>query len=108
MCLRERNTTSRGRSVVPETFLRTRRCRRYRRPSRVLGVWIARMLLRSRLARFAADPFALVSDTLALVGLGRPDRPELGGDLTYQLFVRARDLHHGVVLDLKLDAGRRG
>src|SRR4051794_21978521 len=104
MCLSERNTTSRGRSAVPATLRRTRRCRRRRNWMRLLGAWIGRMLLGSCLARLAADLLTLIADPLALVGLGRPHRAELRGYLPHGLLVGSLDLDHGVVLDRDLDA----
>src|SRR5262245_59040894 len=51
MCLDDRYTTRRGRSGVPETLLRTRRCRRLRRSACDLVRYTVRM---SRLSYFAA------------------------------------------------------
>src|SRR5438034_3986709 len=43
MCFEERNTTSLGRPDEPDTLWRTRRCRWWRRSSRVLTLWVDRM-----------------------------------------------------------------
>src|SRR4029077_15724052 len=60
-----------------------------------------------RLARLAAHLLARVADAFALVGLGRPDVPQLRGHLTHEFFVDAFDLHLDVVGHRDLDPLRR-
>src|SRR5207244_5920674 len=74
----ERKTTRRGRSAVPLTFPRTRRCLR------------ARAWLTVRLGTFAdlsPHVLALVADALALVRLRLADLADLGGRLADHLLV---------------------
>src|SRR4029450_6313031 len=85
----ERKTRSRGRSAVPETLARTRRCRRCL-ASRVVSLLTGR-LPSSPLTDLPAHVLALVADALALVGLRRPDLPRLRGDLADELLVDALD-----------------
>src|SRR5690606_26749293 len=108
--LSERYTTSRGRSAVPTTFFRTRRCRRSRRSRRcfvasaietdpLIDYYDDRRnpdcgLLRARLARLTTDHLALVLDALPLVRLGRAQRPDLSRHLTDDFLVRTFHLHH--------------
>src|SRR5581483_4475882 len=110
----ERNTSRRGRSALPRTLPRTRRCRR-RRASRVVTL--------GTLAHLSADVLALVADALALVRLRRANLPDLGGRLTDDLLVDAahddlrrdrnlerdplarRDAHRMGVSDLQLEVG---
>src|SRR3972149_4343730 len=47
--------------------------------------------LRSRLARLAADDFAVVTNAFAFVGFWFADRPDLGRELAHLLLVRAFD-----------------
>src|SRR4051794_10193672 len=120
MCLELRKTASRGRSVVPKSRLRTWCCRRCRRTwtsfrwvelltvvvlSRVRGgrIWPVarpggaclgrgrRSLRPERLAGLSADGLAFVADALALVRLGGPDLPHLGGELADGLLVGPGD-----------------
>src|SRR4051812_30735252 len=102
----DRNTARRGRSAVPETLPRTRRCRRSR-SWRVVAVLIAppparptppRSCLRRAYGKYSraltnlpADVLALVTDALALVWLGRPHLADLGRDLADLLLVDALD-----------------
>src|SRR6266536_6307895 len=113
----DRNTVRRGRSAVPATFPRTRRCRRsrswrdvatvmlsYRRRSRLsapAGRWrgsggTGRFPQRNQmwsgrrscsLAHLPSHVLALVADALALVRLGRADLADLGCDQTDLLLV---------------------
>src|SRR5581483_681641 len=78
----ERNTARRGRSAVPATLPRTRRCRR------ALDSLTLRL---GTLANLPADVLALVADALALVGLGRTNLANLGSGLTDLLLVGALD-----------------
>src|SRR5947199_4755823 len=59
------------------------------------------------LAGLAPDLLAHVADPLPFVGLGRPDRTDLRGDLAHELLVHALDLHEYIVLHRDLDALRR-
>src|SRR2546426_157255 len=59
------------------------------------------------LAGLAPDLLAHVADPLPFVGLGRPDRTDLRGDLAHELLVHALDLHEHIVLHRDLDALRR-
>src|SRR4029079_9841463 len=78
----ERKTTRRGRSAVPLTFPRTRRCRRRRASLTVkLGT----------LAYLPAHVLALVADALALVRLRLAHLADLGGRLTDHLLVGPLD-----------------
>src|SRR5512147_1700629 len=103
MCLSERKTTSRGRSAVPWIARRTRKCRRLRRSSAVRGLRIGLTSLRPRLAGLTAHLLPRVPDALALVRLRGPDRADLGGQLTDELLVAARDLDHRRLVRGQLD-----
>src|SRR5438309_3571263 len=59
------------------------------------------------LAGLAPDLLARVSDPLAFVGLGRPDRADLRRYLAHELLVHALDLHDDVVVHRDLDPLRR-
>src|SRR2546423_1336669 len=94
----ERKTTSLGRSALPRTLARTRRCRRRRASLTVrLGT----------LADLSADVLALVADSLALVRLGRAHLANLGGRLADDLFVGSLDNDLRRRRDLEGDAGAR-
>src|SRR6476646_8661007 len=94
----ERKTARRGRSAVPRTFVRTRRCRRR----------CASLTVRlGTLTDLPADVLALVADALALVRLGRAHRANLGGRLADHLLVRALDEDLGRRRHLEGDAGAR-
>src|SRR5258708_36227455 len=94
----ERKTARRGRSAVPATLPRTRRCRRARDSLTVkLGT----------LAYLPADVLALIADALALVGLRRPNLANLGSGLTDLLLVGALDDDLRRRGNLKGDAGAR-
>src|SRR6218665_1067035 len=96
MCLPERKTDRRGR--VPWV------ARRWRlRDWRFLKRAVVILLL---LAFLAADVFALVTHTLALIGFRRTPGADLGGDLADQLLVDARDRNHGRLLGDNADAFR--
>src|SRR5690606_18447832 len=98
MCFSERYTTSRGRSAVPEIFLRTRRCRRNPRSRlsraclRLTAIRSPTALRRARLAGLPPDLLALVPDPLALVRLRGPLRTDLRRHLPPPLLVDP--LHH--------------
>src|SRR5439155_6060834 len=117
MCRFDLNTASRGRSGVPSTFFRTRRCRRTRASALLLADIVivsppsAAAPLTGSLCTFvrspsarslcslsclALDDLAGIANALALVGLGLAHRPDVGRDLTDGLLV---DPAHG-------DAGR--
>src|SRR3989304_2366204 len=55
------------------------------------------------LALLAADPLAHDAHALPLVGFGRIEAADLGGDGAHQLFVRALDLETNTVADGDLD-----
>src|ERR671924_608486 len=61
----------------------------------------------SALPDLPPDVLALVADALALVGLGRPDAPHLGCDLSHLLLVDALDEDLRRRRDLERDPGRR-
>src|SRR5579884_858710 len=102
-----RKTDRRGLSGVPLRRLRRRWWRRIRRCRNALvcdatlssswasGLPAALPCLLTDLAGLsglAPNHFVLVPDTLAEVGLGRPDRSHFGCDLAHELFVHAGDL----------------
>ena len=58
----------------------------------------------SGLADLPQNPFSLVFDALALVGLRFPNRTHLGGLIAHHLLVGTGDDHRGVVLHRKGDA----
>src|SRR5262245_48640562 len=94
----ERKTARRGRSAVPCTFARTRRCRRSRASLTVrLGT----------LADLSANVLARVADPLALIRLGRPHLADLGGRLADHLLVRSLDEDLRRRRHLECDAGAR-
>src|SRR5262245_645353 len=85
MCFEERCTDSRG--FPPASRLISARTRRLRR-----SVWFSlRSMVRSSLllAFLAEDVLALIAHTLALIGLRRTRRPQLGGELPHLLLVDA-------------------
>ena len=94
MCLADRVTTRRGRSAVPETFLRTRDLTaqpRRRTRSRCACAASARSPWSlTSLSDLAADVLARVAHALALVGLGLAQLADVGGDLADLLLVDAR------------------
>src|SRR5258708_24996027 len=104
MCFSARKTTRRGRACVPDTFFRTRRCRRSRCAAAVLALLI---LLASRLTGLPANDFALVFDALSFIWLGRPQIADFGGNLTNLFFVRAVDHDRRRLRRAELHAGRR-
>src|SRR6188768_2552556 len=107
MWLFERNTARRGRSAVPRTFLRTRRCRRCRGSSEGFFFELIRTSL-ARLSGLALDVLAGVPDALALVRLGLADLANVGGHLADLLLVDAPHDDPGRDGHLELDAvGRR-
>src|SRR5260370_27646277 len=79
MCFDERWTQSR--TLDPAADLMARRTRASRRPTALRSCAISgsRSFL---LAFLAEDVLARVLDALALVRLGRPERADLGGDLS--------------------------
>src|SRR5688572_20231947 len=91
MCLLERKTARRGRSAVPVTFLRTRRCRRAR-CSVLLNAIVVPLALLAGLPGLAQHLLAGVPDALALVRLGLADLADVGGHLADELLV---DAPHG-------------
>src|SRR2546423_5682733 len=94
----ERKTARRGRSTVPTTLPRTRRCRR------ALDSLTVRL---GTLANLPPDVLALVADALALVGLGRTNLANLRSGLTDLLLVGALDDHLCRGGNLERDADAR-
>src|SRR5438552_5827506 len=92
MCLLDRNTARRGRSAVPRTCLRTRACRRRRASCLSFVVCVIGVASLRRLARLAVDDLTQVAHTLALVGLGLAQPPDVGRHLADELLV---DTPHG-------------
>src|SRR5579862_4532786 len=90
MCRDERNTDSLTRPLAAWRSLKRVRWRRRRK--RASGLFDMVLLL---LAFLAADRFVAVLDPLALVGLGRAERADFGGDLADPLAVGAADRDHG-------------
>src|SRR5437764_7364352 len=87
----ERNTDSRARPLpARRNWKRVRSRRRRNNVSVLLGplVFMAALLL---LAFLAANRLVAILDPLALVGLGRTERADLGGDLADPLAVGAAD-----------------
>src|SRR5216684_1414495 len=104
MCLPERNTLRRGRPAP--AWCSAWRVRRWRRAKRALRSDMVMPLL--LLAFLAPDRLGRVLDALALVGLGRTQAADLGGQLADLLAVSAGDLDLGRLQRLDLDAGRNG
>src|SRR4051812_18153367 len=107
MCLEVRVMTRRGRSAVPVTFLRPRTCRRSRDRTReevCLCCFSEIAMSLTGLSDLAADVFAGVADTLALVGLGLAELADVGGHLADELLVDALDAEARGVLDREGDA----
>src|SRR5215207_6134286 len=101
MCFDERNTDRRG---LPFPACRSlNRVRSRRRRHSASGLFAIGLLL---LAFLAADRLVAVLDALALVGLGRAVRADLGRDLTDPLAVGAGDRDRGRPLAGDLDVGR--
>src|SRR5262249_47775250 len=101
MCFMLRNTTRRGRSTDPRTTRRMRRCRVARpSPRSVPPTVVSPRLLRAGLPDLLAHHFARVPDTLALVGIGRPEGPEPRGRLADEVLVRAAQGDRGLLVDL--------
>src|SRR4051812_30319041 len=98
----ERYTASRGRSAVPTTFERTRRCRRRRACCLVFTAIALRPL-----PDLADDLLAGVPDALALVGLRRAPLADLGRDLADLLLARAADDDLRRLRHLERDSLRR-
>ena len=87
MCRDERNTDSRARPFAAWRSLKRTRWRRRWNSASGLFDMVALLLL----AFLAADRLVAVLDPLALVGLGRAERADLGGDLADPLAVGAGD-----------------
>src|SRR6185503_8560652 len=103
MCFAERNTDSRGRSVVPLTFLRIDAFRRRRLSSLLLAMIVASSLRGAGLADLAVNHFLEILDALALVGLGRADVADLRRGLAELLAIDPAQDHH-VLVHLGRDA----
>src|SRR4249920_3686352 len=89
MCLDERNTDRRARPLVPAASLTLRRTDAVLRAVRSVNLDIARPLL--LLSFLAEDVLVGVPHALALVGLGRTESADFGGDMPDLLLVDARD-----------------
>src|SRR5262245_1792334 len=87
MCFDERNTDSRARPRPASLILR--RTVAVRRAVRSVNLDMARPLL--LLSFLAEDVLVGVSHALALVGLGRTESPDFGGDMPDLLLVDSRD-----------------
>src|SRR4029078_5915553 len=85
MCLDERNTDSRARPLVPAASLTLRRTDAVLRAVRSVSLDIARPLL--FLAFLAEDILVGVLHAFALVGLGRTEPADFGGDVPNLLLV---------------------
>src|SRR5262245_57061961 len=100
MCRLERNTDRRG---LPPLFrLIWPRTRRWRRPRRSFALGMSDLLL---LAFLAENLLVVVLDALALVRLGRAERPNLGSHLSDPLLVGAGDGDDGRLLALDRHVG---
>src|SRR6187397_3209003 len=89
MCLDERNTDSRARPLVPAASLTLRRTDAVLRAVRSVSLDIARPLL--FLAFLAEDILVGVFHALALVGLGRTESADFGGDVPDLLLIADGD-----------------
>src|ERR1700676_2291347 len=114
----ERYTQRRGRSVVPETLVRTRACTRLRCRSRdnfltLADATVVSFALRRRaaglgasLARFLLQALTGDANTFLLVGIGRTQRANVRGHLADLPLVRATD--HDVRLFVHRDLNAFG
>src|SRR6267378_406014 len=114
----ERYTHRRGRSVVPETLVRTRACTRRRCRSRdnflTLGdaTVVSSCLLRraaglcASLASLLLQALASNANTFLLVRIGRTQRANIRGHLTDLTLVRPADHDVGLLVDRDLNAFR--
>src|SRR5712691_332413 len=91
MCRDERNTDSLARPFAAWRSLKRTRWRRRRNSSSGLLDMVALLLL----AFLAADRLVTVFDPLALIGLGRAERADLGGDLADPLAIGAAHCDRG-------------
>src|SRR5579875_1302901 len=94
----ERNTARRGLSGVPCTFLRTRKCRRWRAVLLSFTLLMSPSLVRptsslGSLPGLAAHGLTGVAHSFALVGLRLPDLADLGCHLANELLVAAPHRH---------------
>src|SRR5215467_5630898 len=103
MCLPERKTLRRGRPAA--AWRSAWRVRRWRRAKRALRSDMGPLLL---LAFLAPDVLGRILYSLALVGLGRTQAADFGGDLADLLAIGAGNLDRGRPRGLHLDAGRNG
>src|SRR4051812_31573009 len=94
MWVRERNTVSRGRSVLPFTRLRIDA---FRLSLFSTLVFISFLSARARLADLALDDLFQVLHALALVRLGRAEAAHLGRGLPQELAVEAAQDHQVLV-----------
>src|SRR4029077_16379944 len=91
MCRDERNTDNLARPFAACRSLKRTRWRRRRNSSSGLFDMVALLLL----AFLAANRLVAILDPLALVGLGRAERADLGGDLADALTIGAADGDRG-------------
>src|SRR5580658_6316322 len=98
MCWLEKRTLMRGRSLVPEIFLRMRQWRRVASRD-----FLSVLILLHRLAFLAPDLLAGIANSLALVRLRRIVTANFRGHLADQLFARTFDGQLGVFLDRHFD-----
>src|SRR5437773_6001662 len=89
------------RRTAPTARIRSRVWRARRRRARFLSIMASPLLL---LGLLQDDDLAAVAHSLALVGLGRALRANLGGDLAHQLLVDAGDDDLGLRRRRHLDA----
>src|SRR5215207_4190343 len=103
MCADDRNTFSRGLSLVPLTFARTRTWRRWRGVSALRNLRRIQFAPRQQVAapppalllgltgltRLAAHVLTRIADAFALVRFGRTNTPYARRLLTYQLLIDA-------------------
>src|SRR5882762_82196 len=114
----ERYTHRRGRSVVPETLVRTRACTRRRCRSRdnfltlgdatVVSSCLLRRAagLRASLASLLLQGLAGNANAFLLVRIGRTQRANVRGHLAHLTFIRAADHDVGLLVDRDLNAFR--
>src|SRR5437016_13858084 len=89
------------RRTAPTARIRSRVWRARRSRARFLSIMAGPLLL---LGLFQNDDLSAVAHSLALVGLGRALRANLGGDLAHQLLVDAGDDDLGLRRRRHLDA----
>src|SRR5689334_13524879 len=112
MCSLVKRTLMRGRSLVPQTFLRRRQWRSFARRcffSVLMSMrhgfcrGLKNHPLLNRLAFLALDVLARITHTLAFVRLRWIEAANFSGDLAHDLFVRTFDGQLGILLDCYFD-----